>query len=44
VVAAVAWITVRSGQAPAGNQAAVQPSSAASSAQIAIAPSPEIRR
>jgi drug/metabolite transporter (DMT)-like permease len=44
VVAAVAWITVRSGQAPAGNQAAVQPSSAASSAQIAIAPSPEMRR
>jgi drug/metabolite transporter (DMT)-like permease len=44
VVAAVAWITVRSGQAPAGHEAADQPSSAASSAQIAIAPSPEIRR
>ena len=44
VVAAVAWITVRAGQAQAGNAATGQPSSAASSTQMATAPSAEIRR
>jgi drug/metabolite transporter (DMT)-like permease len=44
VVAAVAWITVRAGQAPGRDDAALQPSSAAASAQMASAPRAEIRR
>ena len=44
VVAAVAWITVRAGHAPARNEPVAQPSSAAPSAQMATAPSSEIRR
>ncbi len=44
VVAAVAWITVHAGEAQAGNAATGQPSSAASSTQMATAPSAEIRR
>jgi len=43
VVAAVAWITVRAGETPA-IEGLGQPSSAASSTQMATAPSAEIRR
>jgi drug/metabolite transporter (DMT)-like permease len=44
VIGAVAWITVRSGRAPDATEILGQPSSAASSAQMATAPSAEIRR
>ena len=43
VIGAVAWITMRAGQAPAESDPTGQPSSA-SSAQIAIAPQAEMRR
>jgi drug/metabolite transporter (DMT)-like permease len=44
VIGAVAWITVRAGEAPSERGRADQPSSASSSAQIAIAPQAEMRR
>lgn len=44
VIGAVAWITVRAGQGPEATEIPGQPSRAASSAQMAIAPSAEIRR
>jgi drug/metabolite transporter (DMT)-like permease len=44
VLGAVAWITVRAGQTAAVAVEAGQPSSAASSAQMAVAPNAEIRR
>ena len=44
VIGAVAWITVRVGRTSAAPETQGQPSSAASSAQMAIAPSAEIRR
>ena len=44
VVAAVAWITARAAQSIGSNTPAAQPSSAASSAQMAITPSEAMRR
>ena len=44
VVGAVAWITIRAAQLASASEPSTQPSSAASSAQIAIAPRAEIRR